>query len=93
MKRRPRQTARLTSAPALVGKQERGVSGGEEKRNQSDCGENEVELKAGDEEHYERWREYGEGYGAQGVWGGFVEDGEVDHNRRVLRGLIELDLD
>ena len=52
-----------------------------------------MELEAGDEEHYERWREYGEGYGAQGVRGGFSEDGEVDHGGRVLRGLIELDLD
>ena len=90
MEWRPRQTACLTSAFALVGEQECGVRGGEEKRDQTDCGDDMGELEAGDEEDQEGRRECGEGYGAQGVRGRFLEDGDVDHGVIVVRRLIEM---
>lgn len=90
MERCSRQTACLTSALALVGEQECGVCGGEEERDQTDCRDDMGELEAGDEEDYEGRRECGEGYGAQGVRGGFLEDGDVDHGGIVVRGLMEM---
>lgn len=92
MERCPRQTACLTSALSLVGEQECGVCGGEEERDQADCGDDMGELETGDEEDYEGRRECGEGYGAQGVRGGFLEDGDVDHGVIVVLVLIKLNM-